>query len=92
MQCAEAPQSESVQQPLEPAGTQWPLLHAFDSHCALLLQLAVFDAAQVFDAALHRPPVHTVLALAQVPSCAPSLGIGAPAGRSARQVSVERSQ
>ncbi|PZR12258.1 MAG: hypothetical protein DI536_15230 [Archangium gephyra] len=85
LQCEAAPQSASAQQPLAPVGTQWPLLQLFDSHCALLLQVSAFAEAQVFDAALHRPPVHTVLALAQVPPCRPSLGIGAPAGRSASQ-------
>lgn len=78
-------QSESAQQPFVPAGTQWPLLHEFEEHWSFAEHSAALAPPQVFAVSLHRPLAHTANASLQVPPCAPSLGIGEPAGKSTMQ-------
>jgi hypothetical protein len=55
-------------------------------HCAAAVQLAALACEQVLVAVLHAPLAQTVAAVAQVPSCSPSVGMGWPAASFVRQV------
>jgi hypothetical protein len=82
-------------QPDEPsARPQRPPSHAFTSHWLGAAQAPPTAAPQVFVVALQRPLAQTMAAtpVAQTPLRSPSLGIGVPSARSARHVSVDRSQ
>jgi hypothetical protein len=86
-------QSLSAQQCPAPEGTQAPEMEqALLVHSAANVQGAALGCAQVLVAVLHAPLVQTVAAVAQVPSCSPSVGIAAPAASFERQVNVARSQ